>query len=341
MSQDDADLAQERRSRLLGIKLRALVGDHLGGDIDAEPVVFAPGAALLHHDQAWVLLDDRPGDRLGAALVWASRAGARSLNVIADRDGDAGMLARRGGAFAFPITAWRAEGRTLRPAIAATLPVSHPAPSAHEELRGLIVEGGATPGVEHGVLFGEVRGLEVCRVVDDPHSGVVRLEVGVGAHDREAFQMMHGDVPTVESLARIVRAVESSRQLGARPHPLSRLAAERFLRWRIEQAPDLVEANEIHPAPPPMPRLNLKDPVPCVGAGTDARGRSVTVVCSTGVDLDVIPYAADARLAAEAAEPGVDGGIRLVVVTPTRDRLPVTDELAAMLRQPVELISVD
>ncbi len=55
--------------------------------------------------------------------------------------------------------------------------------------------------VEHGVLVGEVRGLEVCRVVDDPHLGTTRLEVGVGAHDREAFQMLHGDVPAIELLA--------------------------------------------------------------------------------------------------------------------------------------------
>ena len=50
--------------------------------------------------------------------------------------------------------------------------------------------------VEHGVVTGEVRGLEVCRVVDDRTTGDgVRLEVGVGAHDREAFAIIHGDVP--------------------------------------------------------------------------------------------------------------------------------------------------
>ena len=82
MSQDDADLAQERRSRLLGIKLRALVGDHLGGGIDAEPVVFAPGAALLQHDQAWVLLDDRPRGSIGRC----SGVGESGWGSLAERD---------------------------------------------------------------------------------------------------------------------------------------------------------------------------------------------------------------------------------------------------------------
>ena len=79
----------------------------------------------------------------------------------------------------------------------------------------MIIEGGATPAVEHGVLVGEVRGLEVCRVVTDAQTGAARLEVGIGQHDREAFQMLHGDVPTVEALAKVVAAVAPHREYGA------------------------------------------------------------------------------------------------------------------------------
>ena len=90
---------------------------------------------------------------------------------------------------------------------------------AHLELVPVIEAGGATPLVEHGVVIGEVRGLEVCRVVDDPHTGAVRLEVGVGAHDREAFAIIHGDVPTVEALAGVVAAVAEHRSPDAPPAP--------------------------------------------------------------------------------------------------------------------------
>lgn len=325
-----------RRSRLNGIKLRALVTDELGRPT-GEPEEFAPGAALRDGDDGWVYLDERPAGRLGAAIAWALRSGARQLHVIAE-DGT-GVLARRAAEFELPITVWVAEGRSLRRATPDELPSPAPASDAHEAFRPLIVEGGAEPVVEHGVLIGEVRGLEVCRVVDDAAMGVTRLEVGVGQHDREAFQMMHGDVPAVASLARVVEAVARHRSPEAPPHPLKSLGAERLIRWRLEQQPDLVGASVLAPAPPPLPRPNLKDPTPCVAAGIGTDGERVVVVCSSGVDLDLIPYAADARLA--LSEPGDEGAVRLVVVLPSRDRIGLVDEIADRLRHPVSFVSID
>lgn len=338
MSDDGA--AAARRSRLIGIKLRALVHDHLGDDSIGDPVGFAPGAGLLHGSVAWVLLDQRPASRLGAALAWALRAGATSLEVIAEEG--TGILARRAAAFSFPITVWHADGRSLWPAVAEPIVAPAPVPEHHCALIPVIEAGGADPIEEHGVLAGEVRGLEVCRVVDDVDLGTTRLEVGVGAHDREAFTMIHGDVPTVDSLARIVDAVTEHRRDGADPHPLNRLGRERLMRWRLIAQPELVGAVSLAPAPPPVPRPNLKDPVPCVAAGVDADGRSVVVVCASGVDLELVPFAADARAALDGVHPGVGGGgSRLVIVTPSRDRLPVIDALADLLRQPAEFVSLD
>jgi hypothetical protein len=88
-------------------------------------------------------------------------------------------------------------------------------------------------------------------------------------------------------------------------------------------------------------RRNLKDPVPCVAHGEDAPGAAVIVVCSVGVELDLIPYAADARSAVLAAGQRDRDGDRLVVVTPARDRIALTEELAGLLRRPVELASLD
>lgn len=332
-----SDAEPDRRSRLLGLKLRALVRDHLAADDVDEAVPFAPGAALRHGDAAWVLLDDRPGSRLGPALAWMLRAGASALHVIAEQD--TGVLARRAEAFTPPISVWHADGRTLLPAVPEPHIPAAAVPPHHERFRPLIAEAGADPLVEHGVLVGEVRGLEVCRVVDDVHLDTTRLEVGVGAHDREAFQMLHGDVPTADSLRRIVEVVERHRQVGAPRHPLNRLAAERLLRWRVLQDPAIVGATAMEAAPPPVPRPNLKDPVPCVATGCDADGRMVVAVCASGVDLDLVPFAADARSASWAADPGVGEGVRLVLVTPARDRVKVAGELADLLRQPAEFAS--
>ncbi len=319
------DQPTSRRSQLNGLKLRALVRDHLADASVGEASPFGTGAALLHLGEAWVYLDDRPASRLGASLAWAIRSDAKALHVIAESG--TGVLARRAPEFTLPITVWHAEGRALLPALPEPFLIAPPIPDSHEAFRGLIIAGGATPLVEHGVLFGEARGLEVCRVMEESATGEVRLEVGVGAHDREAFLIMHGGTPTVDSLRRVVDAVTQFRVPGAAQHPLNRLAAERLIRWQLEQTPELVGAEWLAPSQPPVMRQNLKDPVPCVATGVGNDGRPVVVVCSSGVDLDVIPFAADARLA-------IDDGARLVVVTPARDQLQVITKIAELLREP-------
>ncbi len=235
---------------------------------------------------------------------------------------------------------WRAEQRQLIPAAAEPLVPPPPAAPAHLALVPTIEAGGAVPVVEHGVVTGEVRGLEVCRVVDDPVTGHVRLEVGVGAHDREAFALIHGDVPTVDALAEVVRAVTRNR--GAESdHPLNRLAPERLLRWRLEQAPESIGLASLAPSEPPVPRPGVKERTPCTARGRRSDGSAVLVVCSVGVDLDVIPYAADARRS-EEDRPGVGGGreaTETLVVVPPRDLVSVTAELAGLLVQEVVLVS--
>ena len=182
-----------------------------------QPAPFALGAAAIDGSVGWVLLDERQQRGLGPALAWAVRAGVEPLHVLAEEG--TGTLARRATAFRMPIEVWHIAERMLLPAIAEPLPSPIDVPIGHEQFRSLIIEGGAVPAVEHGVLVGEVRGLEVCRVVTDQQTGAARLEVGIGQHDREAFQMLHGDIPTVEALANVVAAVAPHRQ--ARRGPAS------------------------------------------------------------------------------------------------------------------------
>ena len=92
--------------------------------------------------------------------------------------------------------------------------------------------------------------------------------------------------------------------------------------------------------PPPVPRLNLKDPTPCMAHALDGNDVVATIVVSSGVELDLVPYAADARLAS-VARTGVRDDHRLVIALPGRDRLRVIDEIADRLRQPVEFVTFD
>jgi hypothetical protein len=339
---------------LLGAKLRGLLGDHLGAPVDVTPAGFGAGSAAVVDGSAWTLIDGSATRRLGAALAWAIRHGATSLNLIVETDGATPL--RRALGFDFPISVWSPDDRTLVPVVAEDRPVASPAPSAHLELIPLIEQAGATSHVEHGVVSGEVRGLEVCRVVDEPTTGHfaefaevliehaaaradrtalgVMLEVGVGANDREAFQLLHGHVPTLDALAGVVAAVSSHRTVAARQHPLNRMAPERFLRWQVEQEPERLGLRWLAPAEPPVVRQSMKHAEPCVALGTDSDGHSVAVVFSAGVDLDLIPFVSDVVL-------GMDDPVdRLLVAAPEHDLVPITRDLAVMLRHPVELVSV-
>jgi hypothetical protein len=237
--------ADDRRSRLLGIKLRALVVEHLGRPVDGEPQGFPAGAALVDADTAWVLVEGAAARSLGPALAWAIRHGATSLHLVVEHD--TGQLARRAQRLTFPVTVWYPEERTLLAVIPEPLAPSIAPRSDHLALVEVIEAAGATANVEHGVVVGEVRGLEVCRVVDTPTVGHfaelgdmdmpapaptpvetptsdgVLLEVGVGANDREAFRMLHGDIPTTDALAAVVASVLEYRSADAIQHPLNRL----------------------------------------------------------------------------------------------------------------------
>jgi len=322
----------DRRSRLLGLKLTALVADHLGAPGDVTVGSWPPGAALVRDGVAWILVDDEVQRGLGRALAWARQQGAHATHVLAERE--TGLLARRATYFTSAANVWHVEGRQLIEAVPEPFLQSAPIDEELLALRDLIVEGGAVPVEEHGVLVGEVEGLEVCRAVRDEYTGACRLEVGVGAHDREAFLLMHGDIPTATSLRRVVEVVAAVRGPGADPHPLNRLGAERGLRARVVRDPALVGAVLLAPASPPVPRVNLKDPVPCVAAGETEAGDPVVVVCSTGIDLDVVPFAADARAALGPAD------ARLVIAVPARDAVKVTLALAAALTHPAEVIGL-
>lgn len=326
-----ATLDPARRAALNEVRLTALIGDDGGSATDARAPLGAGAGVLAADGTAWVLLADLPDrgpDRqLGAALAFAVRNDAVALHVVAEAG--VGVLARRASWFALPVRVSRLEGRSLVPAEAEALPAGTAARDDHRALRELIAEGGASPVEEHGVVAGEVDGLEVCRVVDDPVSGEVRLEVGVGAHDRETFQLMHGDRPKVEALADVVRSVAQHRRDGAPQHPLNQLAASRRLRARLIDDPSPLGLAALVPVDPPLPRTNLKDQVPCAAVEP---GTGTLVVCTTGIDLDVVPWAGDA-----IARHGAD---RCLIAAPTRDVIDVQQRLAALLRVPTSFVGV-
>ena len=313
---------------LLTANLRGLVRDHWG-DADRFAVPFPGGAALQAGRAGWVLANDDPARAIGPALLWAWRAGVDELHVLAATE--TSRLARRATAFVRPAQVWRVESRTVD---AATPEPACQLPSWRAELApwvALVRAAGAEPVVERGALIAEVRGLEVARVVDDGLEG--RLEVGVGKHDRHAQQLVGRHVPTQDVLIAAVATVREHRRVDAPPHPLNRLAPERWLRALVVARPELAGARHLAPAPAPVERADLRLPSPAAATGMDEFDRPLVVVCSTGIDVDLVPTAVDARLA--------DGrGARLVLVVPERDDHPAHAALAASLVEPAEVRTV-
>lgn len=323
---------REQRSRLLALKLQALVRDHTAGDA-GEITVFARGAALVTSDAVWVLVEDNPARALGATLAWnTSQPGlsGKRLNIVSGSDAD--VLARRATYFDSDISVWTIDGRSL---IAAT-PAEHapfvdvPADIA-DRFIPMIARCGATPVVEHGVLVGEVRGLEICRVVADQSTGEIKLEVGMGVHDRETFAMVHGQIPTEDALASVVTSVLPHRQRGADPHPFNRFGSERLMRSMCIDDPTLVGGISLVAVESCVPRTNVKDAVPCAAYDGDNTYFSF----ASGVDLDVVPFAVDSAVRlAQGVQP------RVAVVLRERDVLPAVERVARLSKFDTQIITL-
>ena len=316
------------------LRLRTIVGVRS----DVEVSEFGHAVGLVVDDVAWVLVTGRHERSLGPALMWSLRNNATSLKLLSSER--AGELARIATHFDFAIEVFEVDAagvaRAAVPKSAEKIEVS----VADEMFADFIKSAGAEVVREHGVISGEVCGLEVCRVVRATDSGDLdgagesELEIGVGAHDRETFKLLHGRTATIESLRKVIAEVAARRAVGAQVHPLNQLARERMLRHYVCQSPQLVGAKSLQVAQPPIARANLKDVVPCSAVGVSLTGEKMVVIFNIGVDPDVVSFGADAR-------GQINGSADLVFAMPTRDIVPAVERVAQMLRRPARFVGVD
>ena len=271
------------------------------------PRVGAHGAA----QHGFFLAVDDPR-AIGRALRWATANELATVAVLAERG--AGDLARRAQLLtetpaAPTVTVWQVSGADAQPASAVPASDPPPIPATHRALAGVISEAGARPIDDHGLLIGDVAGLEVCRVVDTEEGPTI--DVGVGQADRELHQLVHGKAELDDELRRVVAAVAQYRQPGSH-HPLARVGRERWLRAVILEDPGIAQAERLEPVVPLRVRRGLKAAEPAAAAGQRPDGRPVVVVAMAGIDLDLVPEAADYR---HRHDPEAD----LVLAVPPRD----------------------
>lgn len=307
-------------------KLTALVRDHFDG-VDGELISTPFGAALLSGDRTIVLVESDADRSFGPALALAKRHGSTVLDLLVS--GSAQRCAARAPLVDPSPTVWSIDGTDLarvdRPAAAPIV--------AEPLLRSDLAELLADPSlnvrtiVEHGVITAEFRGVEIARVtgVGDEQ----RIDVGVGAYDQGAYAMMNPDLDPGDALRDVVRQVASHRRRGGEPHPLGRVARERWLRDELLDDPSLVGADALAPVEGPRERDGLRDVAPAFALGV-AAGAPTLVACSVGIDLDLVPAAAEIAARHDATH--------IVFVLPERDVHPLSRELAGCLRVTHEFV---
>lgn len=344
MSQLPSPGPDDQRVRLRRAKLSALRRELLraeGAAVDddlPDPVEAGMLTASCADGVATAFSEQGGPAAVGAVVLWADRRDARRVVLFVD-DGDA-TSARLAGYFATgprSVEVRRVQGAGSVPAHCEPLRAPDPAPGDADVLIAVLRDAGLEVVVEHGVVTGEVLGLEVARLVRWPSEAggddELHLEAGVGRFDRDAVAAVHPDEDPASVLARTIDAVRRHRYPGAPAHPLQRLARERWLRADVVANPALVGATQLEPVASPLERAGLRDVHPAAAVGRDAAGEPVVVVCSTGVDPALVPRAADVR-ALHAPE------ARLVLALPERDVHPATRHLSESLASPASLVAV-
>lgn len=323
----------DQRRRLESVRLASALASRGVEPSRVTESTSAIGPAVVADGSGWLVAVDHEHHALSVGLLWAHGAGVEELNLVVGSD-RAPTFARRARNFVPRVVVWTYRDNVL----VETAPIDHEpqrgVPASHERFASLIADCGVDVVREHGVLTGEVLGLEVCRVVDDPDAtDGVRLEIGVGAHDRETFRLVHGAVATGEQLIDVARTVTAIRSDASAQHPLARLGIERLLRSRVVASPGIVGARALRVAEPPVRRENVKDPVPCVAVGESTNGSPLVVTCTAIADLDVVPFGADARdrLRTDA---------ELVIVAAPGNVTPSIRRLAGLLERPAKFCEV-
>ena len=328
MSLDPARRAGLERARALAIARDHFHLDTEGASVDAAP--FGVTVRVGDADACTAVIVSSVDDLsvLGGALVWLDRNPVAAAHLVVEHH--AGVHARRAAVLAPDLQLHELAGSDVRDAVVAPITEPHPTPDDITPLVAMIERSGAQAVIEDGIVRAEVAGLEVGRVVTGPNGS--SLEVGVGRFDREAGALLHADRPVEPTLVSTIEQVREHRAPGAVAHPVNRIGRERWLRDLVRVDPALagiVDPELVEPIPP---RSSLLEASAAALLGAD-EGRRVLVVFSVGVELGLVPAAADLVAAHRPDE------VRFVL--PARDRLPYLERLAARLGVAVSFADIE
>ncbi len=130
----------------------------------------------------------------------------------------------------------------------------------------------------------------------------------------------------------MIDQVIAVRRRGGVPHAINRLARERWLRADLTSDPSVVGCRSLEAIEPVHARPNLREQSTAPALGVGVGGERVLVVCGVGIDLELVPDAAEL---AEDHRPD-----RVVLAVPPRDHLALLDALASLMPVPTEVVEV-
>lgn len=321
-------LSVDQLAVLAKTKLEALVRGSFP-EVTAGAQTFSGGVAIRDGYRAFVyLMADKPSP-LGAALAWGVRKEASELHVVVDSP-DPVLTVMAAGLDPKPIL-WEVAGRNLVPMTETKMASAIEPSETAMALAGLLSSAGCEIVVENGAVIGEIQGLEVARVVIAA-DGQAHVRVGVGLYDQDAGALAQAGRPVEDRLADVIAEVRSYRNNTALPHPLNRVARSRWLRSVVSDQPELVGLDAVAKVAPLFISESVRDDRPVAALGVSNRGEDVLVVCSSGVDLDLIPVT--------AAHSKMLSTERAVLVLPSADHYPILRQVARHLALPADFVAL-
>ena len=358
MTLDPAQRSQLQKAKLAAVtrdfldqeRARSAVAQEtvgfLSAEIDVAEVVEAGSLYAINlNGHGFVLLSESSARSLSAAMIWAAQQPAQRLTVFVDApapsDARTEELSRWAQYFLLaeqPIEVRVIDGPVSRRVEPGSVPEPCALPERHELLEQHLLAEGLEVVHEHGVTRGEVLGLEVARLVVWPGEAggddALHLEVGVGRFDRDAHAAVRPDESPVDDLAHTVSIIRDHRFPGAPSHAVQRLSRERWLRALAVAQPSLVGAETLTAIGMTAEPAGLRDAFPASAVGTATDGSPLILVFSCGVDLGLLPLAADLR-------EQINSEATLRIALPAQDHHVATKWLASMLRRPAELIDIE
>ncbi|MGB3411426.1 MAG: hypothetical protein WBA45_09510 [Microthrixaceae bacterium] len=333
-------MQSDQRERLLASKLTGLVRSlRPVGEGASEPEARGALTVMTDGARAYGLIEMGGPGPVASAVLWARRNGCAELVLFVDEAASTG--ARFASYFSsgdVRVSVLEVAGSTASAVVAEPAPATIPAPIVPHDLIDVLRAQQLEVVAEHGVIRGELLGLEVARLVRWPAANggddELHLEAGVGRFDRDAVAAVNADMSPEDALGRTLEVVRKHRYSGAPVHPLQLLSRERWLRVSLLADPGRVGAKRLEAVAMTTEAPGMRDPHPAAAYGEHRDGQSLIAVCSTGINMATVPLAADLRA---ALDPSAD----LVILVPERDRHSATVELAAMLEGRVEVLGTE